>query len=375
MAEPIGNYARKTYRYLRIGIVGVVVALILATVFESMGATPWLGSISAYYYSPVGPLFAGALIMIGVCLVAIRGVNDAEDVVLNLTGMLAPVVALVPVDCPSRVDCRALEPVLPRVDLFNTNIAAAAVASVVAVVVSFGLATWSHRADEGRHVDVAPTTRIGLAVAVLLVVGLVVVELVFEPQVTHGLAAALLIAGLWVVAMGNALRHVPADDGSGRPRWVVAFWTGAAGTAVVLGTSLAAVGAWRVAVGAELGVVVTAVGVALVGGAAVWLRPAIGRWFAVLGGDRFCRIYLILASIMLVVGPVIALVPIEWSRRVYWLEVAELVPFGVFWLVQTVEYWYQDLPDATTIATGSATARGSAGDAPGDRPPARRPVS
>src|SRR5205085_6408417 len=55
-----------------------------------------LGSISAYYYTPVRGMFAGALLAIGACLVCIRGSTTVEDILLNVAGMLAPVVALIP---------------------------------------------------------------------------------------------------------------------------------------------------------------------------------------------------------------------------------------------------------------------------------------
>ena len=53
-------------------------------------------SISAYYYTPVHGVFIGALVAVGTCLICLRGNTDAEDILLNLAGMFAPVVALVP---------------------------------------------------------------------------------------------------------------------------------------------------------------------------------------------------------------------------------------------------------------------------------------
>jgi hypothetical protein len=87
---------RKTYRYLRLALVALV-ALIMTAVALEWGRTHCLQtSISAYYYTPARSIFVGSLVAIGVALIAIRGRSDGEDALLNLAGMLAPVVAFVP---------------------------------------------------------------------------------------------------------------------------------------------------------------------------------------------------------------------------------------------------------------------------------------
>jgi hypothetical protein len=92
----------KTTRYLRLAMVGMALGLAAAVVYEFVKQRAQtdhsclLGSISAYYYTPVHAIFVGALITIGVCLVALRGNTDLEDVLLNLAGIFAPFVALVP---------------------------------------------------------------------------------------------------------------------------------------------------------------------------------------------------------------------------------------------------------------------------------------
>src|SRR3954466_10601101 len=88
----------KTYLYLRVGLVALAVFLGASLVIELVaGDTPWLGAISAYYYTPVRSVFVGTLIAMGVCLIAIKGRDKPrEDLMLNLAGMCAPVVALCP---------------------------------------------------------------------------------------------------------------------------------------------------------------------------------------------------------------------------------------------------------------------------------------
>lgn len=84
-----------TYRYLRFALLALLLALGVSVVAETI-REGWQTSISAYYYTAAGPIFIGVLTCIGVCLVAIRGYTDAEDVCLNLAGISAPMVAFVP---------------------------------------------------------------------------------------------------------------------------------------------------------------------------------------------------------------------------------------------------------------------------------------
>lgn len=90
----------KSYRYLRIGMVGLLACLGISVAYQThkQGWDP-LSSISEYYYTPTQAVFVGVLISVGVCMIIIKGTRDDEDVLLNIAGMLAPVVALVP---PSR---------------------------------------------------------------------------------------------------------------------------------------------------------------------------------------------------------------------------------------------------------------------------------
>lgn len=94
--------AVKTYRYVRLSMITLVLGLAAAVAVERLKVPRgcFQHSISAYYYTPVRGMFVGGLLGIGVCLVTLRGNNDAEDALLNLAGMLAPVVAFVPTPNP-----------------------------------------------------------------------------------------------------------------------------------------------------------------------------------------------------------------------------------------------------------------------------------
>lgn len=86
----------KSYRYLRLAMVALVFCLAVAIGHQSWRQGAILGSISAYYFTPAQTIFVGVLISIGVCMIAIRGTTDEDDVLLNIAGMLAPIVAVVP---------------------------------------------------------------------------------------------------------------------------------------------------------------------------------------------------------------------------------------------------------------------------------------
>jgi hypothetical protein len=112
------DYAIKTWRYLRLAMVALVVGLLVAVVYEwhEVPRHCVQTSISAYYYTPVRGYFVGALLSIGTCLFCLKGNTGREDVLLSLAGICAAVVALVPTpdagSCTSRpatVDDRAVD--------------------------------------------------------------------------------------------------------------------------------------------------------------------------------------------------------------------------------------------------------------------------
>jgi len=89
-----------TWRYLRLSMVGLVVGLAFSVAYERSLVDCFQTSISAYYYTPVHSWFVGGLIGVGVCLFALKGNTQAEDTLLDLAGMFAPIVALVPTPDP-----------------------------------------------------------------------------------------------------------------------------------------------------------------------------------------------------------------------------------------------------------------------------------
>jgi hypothetical protein len=92
------TFAIRTWRYLRLAMIGLVGGLAFSVLYERIDGSKdcWQTSISGYYYTHAQPYFVGALIAVGVCMFCLKGNTEAEDVLLNLAGMFAPVVALVP---------------------------------------------------------------------------------------------------------------------------------------------------------------------------------------------------------------------------------------------------------------------------------------
>ena len=181
--------ALDTYRYLRGGMPVMLVMLGAALVIERAGASCWQTSISAYYFTAVHAVFIGAICAIGTLLVVYKGSNDTEDVLLNLAGILAFVVAFVPTTRPVLL-CGASA--LP-VDAVSEHAVVANVwALVVALVVSRAASWWMYRrTGTGRGRSPLGTVAVWVQRAVLAV-GLA--TLVLAPRWfvanAHGIAAS-----------------------------------------------------------------------------------------------------------------------------------------------------------------------------------------
>jgi hypothetical protein len=91
----------KSYRYLRLAMVGLLLCLAAAVGYQSVRqGWPPLGSVSAYYYTPAQAFFVAGLIGLGACMIALKGTTPIEDIFLNLGGVFAAIVALVPTGRP-----------------------------------------------------------------------------------------------------------------------------------------------------------------------------------------------------------------------------------------------------------------------------------
>ncbi len=270
--------AVQTYRYLRIGMVLLVVGLFAAVAAEwrKTGYSCFQTSISAYYYTPAQAVFVAALVAIGVCLVVIKGNTRREDVLLDVAGALAPVVAFVPT--PYRERCYSVRDNLgERASNVTNNVSALLAVAVVAVAVVAVLG----RIGRARGEQDLPGP-VGTAVAAVVVV---VVGVVFRldrelfVERAHYTAAIAMFGCIVAVVVGNALGYArtqaTATQPMGKPAWANRYLAVAA--AMVLGS---------------LG---------------------IGAWWLALG----------------------------WDHAVLGVESTLVLLFAVFWVLQTVELWDQ----------------------------------
>ena len=261
---------RRTYRFMRLAMAMMALSILIAMVIERLRAPGWEGSISAYYYTAARPIFTGALVAIGGFLISIKGRTNIEDISLNLAGMMAPLVPLIPPNQASKTTGSVISRVGFNVTgrqnhelLVNslTTVLVVAAASF-AIVFVVGRVT-------GAPVDLQTHDKVGLSIAVgVAVVGIVLyVTVDFVRNNAHGLAAGLMFLFLWpaVVANSYSARRRP-------------YRRTYAAIAVSMLAFLAAVG--------------------------------VGR-----------------------------LVARGWRHHVLVLEILELTPFLVYWIVQTFEQW------------------------------------
>jgi hypothetical protein len=288
---------RRTSRYLRLGMVVLVLGLAASLFFELNrvqnidGKWCLLGSISAYYYTPVHGFFVGTLVAIGLSRIAIRGNTVAEDTLLNFAGVLAPFVALVPTE-------RAPTNCHPVLDATNRDLNIANNAGALFVTVAAAFLVLGILAILGSSLD--KPSLIASLVALAFYVAALVVFLAGRTWFTefaHPISAIGMFALLGINALVNGYnlyetRKHQSDPPPGQPRRRV-----------------------------------------------VW---------------RF-NTYTAIGTFMLVTALVfLFIVQPRWDQWVFGLEAIEIGLFAAFWLVQTVELWDQGLRPALPPSTVQA---------------------
>jgi hypothetical protein len=290
-------FAIKSYRYLRLSIVVVVAALMASVLLEVFHAGCWQESISAYYYTPTHAIFVGGLVAIGVALIAVKGSTDLEDALLNVAGVLAPIVAFVPTSPPRADDvCKATGFIGSDEGakaLIDNNLVSFAIGGLLAIILTFCIGKFVKPAGDDTEATSDQTKpnpkplRIGLAIS-----------------------AVLLAAGLiWYYGFrDNFLDH--AHGG---------------------------------AAGAMFGMVA----IVMVINAITARKPFRPYYWGLFGA--------------MVAGVVVALVGIriddDWRHQILVLEILELAPFAVFWVLQTVEHWDGGVPTGGDRTRRNAAAR------------------
>ncbi|MGZ4644928.1 MAG: hypothetical protein ACXVYC_01325 [Blastococcus sp.] len=214
--------AVKTYRYLRLAMIALVVGLFACVLYEH-GKTPtgcWQTSISAYYYTPVQGYLVAALVTIGVSLVALRGNTDWEDVLLNLAGVCAPVVAFVPYPDPGTCGS-VLTDTTNRLANIDNNMLGLLVAGGLALVVVGVLTHLSLRS--GRPDRPGPVALLGFwAIAVLFLASAAVYAWDRTLLLRHGhdVAAVAMFGFIFVnVWLNAASLHQARNVADTRSNW------------------------------------------------------------------------------------------------------------------------------------------------------------
>lgn len=275
--------AMVTYRYVRVGSVALVVFL-LVSVALTWQHTCLQSSISAFFYTRTHAVFVAALCAIGICLIAYRGSRVGEDALLNFSGFLAFVVALIPTDAVG-----LCQPWLPTVDDPFGGVGNNVTALLIAAAAGVGMYLALHRWRRPQPLPTAESDDCAAAATVWKRVAAVLL------RIEKGMPAALFA----VVIAGAALT----------------LWDWFLDRAHVIA-----------AVAMFTGIVLVAVYHACYARAAARHRRA--------------RFYAALATLM-VVTVVLALVFLGTDVQfgVFVVEVLLIVEFGVFWAVQTWDVW------------------------------------
>ena len=214
-----------TYRYLRGAMIALLLMLLLSVGYQWWWETDhscWLGSISAYYYTPARTVFVGSLCALGASLVVYKGHSSEEDVLLNFSGFMAFVVAMVPTvpdfSCGPNAYTQTPAEIAAAV---RNNIWSLVVVAVIAAVIVAAL----RRGAVLRDAATRPTVRsvlVTLACAGVLLVELALFLVLRERFIalSHGIAAATMVAGVIAVMVLSALRteerHRAVGDDTGR---------------------------------------------------------------------------------------------------------------------------------------------------------------
>jgi hypothetical protein len=286
-----------TYRALRMGVVAASFLLMTSLVLEIIRTKGLqLTSISASYYSPVSRVFVGVLVATGMALVAIMGREKNEDGALNLAGMLAPTIGMLP-----------------------TTVGPSAPGACQTGV--------------SKCIPVTTLVDVENNVSALLVLGFVVLvgALIYVLR-THGagsvqLRRMILPAALWAVSAG--------------------LWLFARELMFVHGHNLAAfffflLLAWVARINA--------------------LDPPDGATVLGVSPQAYHRGYQIISTAMIVTIVLTAIYDIGillgWPDPYpQWFFVAEtvlLLLFIAFWILQTMHFWHDGVPDDAAGATEEA---------------------
>jgi hypothetical protein len=218
-----GDYAMglKTYRYLRLSMIIVMVALAASVLLAHREHTFFEQSISAYYYTSAHSVFVGVLVAIGVALTVIKGRTAAEDWLLGIAGVFAPIIAFVPT---TSLHAKVLS--ADAVTNARDNVGALLIAGWTAWIAVCMITLFS-RNDRAAS-QKAPAWEKWLSVvgmAVLLAAGTIFFFGWWTSFVSHAhdLSAGAMFGALGAAALVNGIGHphVPGSRSTYAPYYVI----------------------------------------------------------------------------------------------------------------------------------------------------------
>lgn len=263
---------QRTYRYVRLSIVGATLALAVSIGIEVAGRGV-LSSLSAAFYTPAGNVFVGVLCAIALALLVLSG-RSVEQGLLDLAAVFALVVALIPTPI-SDASCGGDAVCVPAAAIpgvVNNGISVASL-SLVVLIVAAVLARTQGQAGAG--------TVVTLAAAAVIVAGFVAWALGDFPgflRGAHNVAAVGFFSVIGVVAAISAWRPQRAPR-----RFRAVYAVVAVGILGTLGALVAVLIAGQAATAAVGGVPVIFLGESIVVAlfAAFWLVQTVELWNAV----------------------------------------------------------------------------------------------
>jgi hypothetical protein len=211
--------AVKTWRYLRLAMVLMVVGLGVSVVYEhwKTGTGCWQKLLSAYYYTPVQGFFVGALVTIGVCLIALKGNTDWEDILLNLAGACAPVVAFVPIPDPGTCGSVLTGTENRDLNIDNNMTAFVGVGGIALAILGVVLLLGQRGKTRQRPTR---TSVIGFVISVVLYIATTLVFFLAREWFTaygHAVAAIAMFAFIFANVWLNAINLYFTRRGTSKP--------------------------------------------------------------------------------------------------------------------------------------------------------------
>ena len=315
--ESAGTQA-KSYRYLRIAMVGLLIALAAAVFYQSSQQGSFLASVSAYYYTPAQAVFVGALIGLGASMIALQGLTDAEDQFLNLGGIFAIVVAIVPTGRG----------------------------------VDFESAVRACRESGGTLLTHQASTNLDCP-------GVLALQDATRANVENNMAALLIVGGLTLILTAVILLKGKAAKHGTKGRWWVIGGFSAAVVLWLLGLIALAVSLdWLAGHGHYIAAGGLLLSILLVAGANAHRRQQRPTVRYALKGDvlKSPRAYTWIAVAMLVVSGALIVLWLTNAISLFWVEILVAFLFVLFWIVQTIDLELE-ARTVTTVTTASETTR------------------